>query len=118
MRFSDLTWNTDSLGMDGVTNMGWQSQYEADNGCLLVVDTNIEGANTEGIETPLATANEPGQRYRCTILSWDNRTLISIEEDCTNNRVDSIISEVEALQGETFVETTTTTTIRPSTTWD
>ena len=43
MVFTDLTWNADSLGPDGVTNMGWQSQYNVDNGYLIVIDANIEG---------------------------------------------------------------------------
>tara|TARA_B100000768_G_scaffold175623_1_gene187282 strand:+ start:795 stop:1133 length:339 start_codon:yes stop_codon:yes gene_type:complete len=112
MGFLDLTWNADFLNGETNQNMGFQAQYEADNGCLLIVDTKIEG-----IETPLASATEAGQLYKCTILSWD-RSPHSVEEDCTNNRVDSIIDVVEAIQGETFTEVTTTTTIRPKKRWD
>ena len=117
MIFTDLTWNADSLGSDGVTNMGWQSQYNVDNGYLIVVDTNIAG-----IEDPLVSATETGQLYKCTVWSWDRdettTEAYSTEEDCTSTRVEAIMAEVEALQGETFTEVTTTTTYPPHKTWD
>lgn len=119
MVFADLTWSADQLGLDGVTKMGWQSQYNVDNGYLIVINTNIEG-----IETPLASATEPDQLYNCSVWSWnrDETTVEAdaylIEADCLNTRIEAIMAEVEALQGETFTEVTTTTTFPPQKNWD
>ena len=119
MVFADLTWSADALSSDGATKMGWQSQYNVDNGYLIVINTNIEG-----IETPLVSANEPDQLYKCSVWSWnrDETTVDAdaylIEEDCTSARIEAIMTEVEALEGETFTEVTTTTTRAPQKNWD
>ncbi|MBD45016.1 MAG: hypothetical protein CMC65_07320 [Flavobacteriaceae bacterium] len=120
MVFADLTWSPDQLDpKDGVTKLGWQSQYMVDNGYLIVIDTN-----TEGIETPLASATEPDQLYRCSVWSWnrDETTVEAdaylIEADCLNTRIQAIMTEVEALEGEVFPETTTTTTTAAAGQWD
>lgn len=117
MVFADLTWSPDGLSPDGITKMGWQSQYNVDNGYLIVINTNIEG-----IETPLASATESDQLYNCTVWSWDRDETTEdaylIEADCLNTRIEAIMAEVEALQGETFTEVTTTTTYPPQRSWD
>ncbi len=95
MNFSELTWTADNWNEDLQQNMGFQAQYEADNGYLLVVNTQLPEDMT-----PLPSATEVGQLYTCYIYAW-NRAAddapTSTEADCTNNRVDSVIDEVEAL---------------------
>ena len=113
MTFADLTWNRDIKDADG-NDLGWRAEYEAPNGFLLCVDCVI---NYELENPALASATAPDQKYTASIWSWDRSEgsvdPYSEELNCTNNRVDSIIDEMEALEGETFPETTTTTTIAP-----
>ena len=118
MNFADLTWNQDAWNEEQEVHMGWQAQYEAPNGYLLIVNTQLNDDYTVQ-----ASATEAGLTYSCSIYSWDraeNSDPISTENDCTNNRVDSIIDEVEALTLPEVEETTTTTTAAPgpSGQWD
>ena len=120
MRFADLTWARDVQDENG-NYMGWRAEYEAPNGFLLCVDCVLDST----LEDPtLASATEPDQKYNATIFSWDRAAgstdYHSQELGCTNNRVDTIIGEMEALQGEVFPETTTTTAAPsgPSGQWD
>jgi hypothetical protein len=119
MTFSNLTWKRDTKDAEG-NDLGWRAEYEAPNGYLLCVDCVIDFT----LENPtLASATAPGQRYNTSIWSWDRAEGLadpySEELNCTNNRVDSIIDEVEALEGESFPETTTTTAAPgPTGQWD
>jgi hypothetical protein len=110
MTFSELTWNPDQWNEELEAHMGWQAQYVAPNDCLLVVNTQLNA----DLSAP-QSATENGQMYSCAVYSWDREEdsePLSIESDCGDDRVQTIISEVEALQGET----TTTTTAAPTTT--
>ena len=72
-----------------------RQQYEADNGYLLVVNTQL---SEDG--TPLPSATEAGQLYTCQIYAWNRAAddaATSTETDCTSDVVDTIIDEVEAL---------------------
>ena len=115
MTFSELTWSPDNLSPDGVTHMGWQAQYETENGYLLMVNT-VTGAD------PLASATETGQLYTCLIYSWDREAgdaPISTEGDCNSTRVADKIIEVEGLALPEAEETTTTTEAPgPAGQWD
>ena len=121
MNFADLTWERDIKDVDG-NDLGWRAEYEAPNGYLLCVECVVDFQAENG-EPALASATAPDQKYNVSIWSWDraegSADPYSEESNITNNRVDSIIDEMEALEGEVFPETTTTTTQAPdSGQWD
>ena len=96
MTFSELTWSPDNWNEELELHVGWQAQYQAPNGYLLVVNAQL---NLDG--SPLASAYSNGQLYSCSVYSW-NRTdegtdVMSTEHECGDDRVDAIIQEVEAL---------------------
>lgn len=100
MTFAELTWTPDNWNEEIGQNMGFQAQYEADNGYLLVVNTQLSEEQAAPDGTPLPSATEAGQLYSCAIYAWNRAegdAATSVEADCTNNRVDSVIDEVEAL---------------------
>jgi hypothetical protein len=92
MTFSELTWNQDQWNEDTQSLTSWQAQYEADNGYLLIVNTQSE--------TLPVTANETGQLYSCSIWSYDrsvgSSSPIFTEGDCTNNRISTLIDQTKA----------------------
>ena len=113
MTFAELTWNPDQWNDETQSHWGWQAQYEADNGYLIV-------ANTQLGETPLASATESGQKYSVVIFSWDRAEGVSSpifnEADCTNNRVSTLIDQTVAYaqpDAEEDPNDTTTTTASP-----
>ena len=61
MTFAELTWNPDNWNEEIGQNMGFQAQYEADNGYLLVVDTQLSEEQAAPDGTPLPSATEAGQ---------------------------------------------------------
>ena len=66
MTFAELTWNPDQWSDDLEACLGWQAQWEADNGYLCVINAEL---NED--QTPLASATETGQLYTCQVFKWD-----------------------------------------------
>ena len=64
MTFAELTFNPDQWNDAAEGFMGFQAQWEADNGYLCTV-------NAEVGETPLDTATAEGQLYTCMVYKWD-----------------------------------------------
>ena len=70
------------------TSTGAGLKYEADNGYLLVVNTQLSEEQAAPDGTPLPSATETGQLYSCAIYAWNRAegdAPTSVEADCTNN---------------------------------
>ena len=118
MNFSDLTWNPDNWNEELQQHVGFQAQYEAENGWLICISAYPE----DGGEA-LTTATGPDQKYSCSVWSWDraegDETPYSNEDNCTSARAQDILTELGTYAGEVFPETTTTTAAPgPSGQWD
>ena len=105
MTFSELTWNADCFNEATNQNMGFQAQYESDNGFLIVIDTVLTDKTEENPNgVALASATEAGQLYNVTTWDW-NRT-----EDETNplasyelqnsGEVDTLITQLKLMTAE------------------
>ena len=115
MNFADLTWNPDNWNEDQQLNLGFQAQYEAENGWSICVNTQLPEDGSQ-----LASATAPDQLYRCTVWSWDRQEgdtePHSSEDDCSSARVQELLTELATLAGE--VTTTTTAAPGPAGQWD
>ena len=122
MAFTDLTWTAGFWNEETQSNVGFESQWEASNGYLLCVRTELPG--TGG--TIPATATGAGQLYDCEVYSWDRAenseaVAVSSEYGVDATRVEAIMGEVNAIALPEVEETTTTTTTAapgPSPQWD
>jgi hypothetical protein len=101
MTFSELTWNADCFNEVTNQNMGFQAQYETDNGYLMVVDavlTDKTEENPNGVA--LASATGAGQLYNVTTFSWDreeNDPAMASYELQNNTEVDALIIQLKAM---------------------
>ena len=67
MTFSELTWNADCFNEATNQNMGFQAQYEADNGYLIVIDT-VLADKTEENPNGVALELQQPKLDNCIIL--------------------------------------------------
>jgi hypothetical protein len=101
MTLSELTWNADCFNEVTNQNMGFQAQYETDNGYLMVVDavlTDKTEENPNGVA--LASATGAGQLYNVTTFSWDreeNDPAMASYELQNNTEVDALIIQLKAM---------------------
>jgi|TARA_B110001450_G_C17514144_1_gene437700 hypothetical protein len=102
MTFSELTWNADCFNEATNQNMGFQAQYEADNGYLIVVDTVLADKTEENPNgVALASATEAGQLYNITTWSWDRESAgepMASYELQNSGEVDVLITQLKAIQ--------------------
>lgn len=102
MTFSELTWNADCFNEATNQNMGFQAQYEADNGYLIVVDTVLADKTEENPNgVALASATEAGQLYNITTWSWDREAAgepMASYELQNSGEVDALITQLKAIQ--------------------
>jgi len=93
MTFQELTFVGDNYSEDLEVNMGWQAQWEAPNGYLVMVNTQLP---EDGSVLPSAT--ETGQLYSCSVWSPDRPeggvTPYTTESDCDSARVTQIITDM------------------------
>ena len=93
MTFEDLTFVADNYNEDLEANMGWQAQWEAANGYLVVVNAQLP---EDGSVLP--SAAEAGQLYTCQVWSPDRpeggETPYTTEADCDTARVTQIIADM------------------------
>ena len=96
--FAELTWNPDQWNDEQEVCLGWQAQWEADNGYLCVINAELNES-----ETPLASATETGQLYTCQVFKWDRSShsgdetydpLYSINSGMTSAEVETKLNEV------------------------
>tara|TARA_B100000768_G_scaffold175623_1_gene187281 strand:+ start:481 stop:792 length:312 start_codon:yes stop_codon:yes gene_type:complete len=101
MTFSELTWSADCFNEVTNQNMGFQAQYEADNGFLIVIDTVLADQTEEAPNgVALATATESGQLYNCTIWGSNREeggSAISSYELQNSSEIDTRITELKAM---------------------
>lgn len=104
MTFSELTWNADCFNEATNQNMGFQAQYETDNGYLIVVDavlTDKTEENPNGVA--LASATEAGQLYNVTTWSWnreENGAPMASHDLQNSSEVDAIITQLKSMVAE------------------
>jgi len=93
MTFEELTFVGDNYSEDLGANMGWQAQWEAPNGYLVVVNAQLP---EDGSILPSAT--EAGQLYTCSVWAADRpeggETPETTEADCDTSRVTQIITNM------------------------
>jgi len=117
--YSNLIWNPTYYDSAKDANLGFYSEYVGTTGWLVIVETELTARTEENTDTNGAflSATENGLTYKCSIFPWNrvagDNTPHSVEENCTNNRVDSILDEVDAMAGPEYPEETTTTTAAP-----
>lgn len=91
MTFAELTFNPDQWNEDLERHVGFQAQWEADNGYLCVVDAEVG-------ETPLDTATAEGQTYTVVVYKWDRS---SHDGDASYSPIYSMNSGMPASEVET-----------------
>ena len=104
MTFSELTWNADCFNEATNQNMGFQAQYEADNGYLIVVDTVLADRTEENPNgVALTTATAGGQLYTVSTWSWnreENGAPMAAYELQNSGEVDTLITQLKAMVAE------------------
>ncbi len=118
-KYSNLNWTPTYYVPESEIYLGFSAEYVGSTGWLAIVETELSSRTEETTDENGAfiSPNELGQTYKCSIYSWDRvggtDTTHSVEENCTSNRVDTILDEVDAMAGPEYPEETTTTTIAP-----
>ena len=101
MNFTELEWNQDCLGYDGVTMMGFQASYSPENGYVVIIDCKLNESTEEQPDPePLASATAAGQLYTVSVFPWDRlegKSPLSVEENCDSARVQVIMNETAAI---------------------